>query len=500
MNEKLEQLKTLLAELTDMDRTLAVVGWDQQVYMPRGGAEDRGNINSTLSAKVHEMATSKELGDLLEALKPYAETLDPDSDDACMIKRTAYDYERASKVPTEHVAEFARVTTLGQSAWEEAKEKDDFSIFRPHLEKIVELRREYAGFFKPYDHVYDPLLQDFEPGLKTADVQDVFGKLRPEQIKIIKAIKDRPQVDDSFLKTSYDVKGQEEFGVEVAKAFGYDFNRGRQDVSVHPFTTSLGIDDVRITTHYYPEHVTTAMFSTMHESGHAMYEQGISPSLRRLPQATGASMAVHESQSRLWENLIGRSKAFWKRFYPRLQKIFPAQLANVSLEAFYKAVNKVEPSFVRTEADEATYNLHIMLRLELEIALMEDSLKVKDLPAAWNARMHEFLGITPPNDRRGVLQDVHWSGGMLGYFPTYALGNLVSAQIMEKMKSQLSDIDGLIEDGRFDVILGWLRENIYRHGAKFEPQELVQRVTGTKIRPEPYLAYLSKKYSDIYGF
>ncbi len=498
MKEKLDRLKVLLAEITDMQRALALLGWDQQVYMPRGGAEDRGNILSTLSAMGHDMATTEELGELLETLKPYAATLDPDSDDACIILRSARDYERNRKVPTSYVAEFAKVTTLGQSAWEEAKEKSDFALFRPHLEKTIELRREYSGFFAPYEHVYDPLLEDFEPGLKTKDVQEVFSKLRPEQIKLIQAIKEKPQVDDSFLKLTYDQKGQWDFGVEVVKAFGFDFNRGRQDVSVHPFTTSFGIDDVRITTHFLPERVTSAIFSTMHEGGHAMYEQGVAKSLRRTLLASGASMAVHESQSRMWENLIGRSKPLWKHFFPRLQEIFPAQLKNVSLVAFYRAINKVEPSLIRIEADEATYNLHIMLRMELEIALMEGSLQVKDLPLAWNARMQEFLGLTPPNDRKGVLQDVHWSGGMLGYFPTYALGNLISAQVWEKMNAQLPDVDAQIEQGNFAEILGWLRENIYRHGAKFEPQDIVQRVTGSKIRPEPYMNYLNHKYSEIY--
>ena len=268
---------------------------------------------------------------------------------------------------------------------------------------------------------------------------------------------------------------------------------------MHPFTTSFGIDDVRITTRFDPERAASALFSTMHEGGHAMYEQGIAKSLRRYPLANGASMAVHESQSRMWENLVGRSKSFWTFFYPKLVKRFPSQLANVTLEQFYRGINKVEPSLIRVEADEATYNLHIMLRMELEIAMLEGRLQAGDLPQAWNQKMSEYLGVTPPNDREGVLQDVHWSGGMMGYFPTYALGNLVSAQLWEKIHQDLPGLDDQIRQGKFDDLLGWLRVNVHQHGAKFQPQVLVKRVTGSTIRPEPYMRYLRTKYAEIYN-
>jgi len=372
-------------------------------------------------------------------------------------------------------------------------------VFQPHLEKVVELRREYASYFQPYDHVYDPLLDDFEPGLKTADVKAIFNTLRPRQVELIKAISAAKQVEDGFLKLEYADAAQWEFGKDVVTRMGYDFNRGRIDRVMHPFTTGFGIDDVRITTHIYPNMVTSALFSTIHEGGHALYEQGIDHKYRRTPLATGASMAVHESQSRMWENLVGRSLSFWKFFYPKLQAKFPTQLGNVSMEQFYKAVNKVSPSFIRTEADEATYNLHIMLRLELEIALMEGTLAVKDLPEAWNSRMKDYLGIVPPNDTKGVLQDVHWSGGMIGYFPTYALGNLISVQLWEVINRQIPDLDDQITQGKFEGLLGWLRENVHKTGAKYEPQELVQKVTGSKIDPHPYLRYLTTKYSAIYG-
>lgn len=499
MQEKLDRFKHLIAEVTDLGRAEALLGWDQQTYMPRGSGEDRGNILETVAGLSHRMFTSKEMGDLLNALQPYAETLDPESDDACLIKRTAHDYEKATKVPSEWVAEFARVTTIGQMAWEEAKAADNFEAFRPHLEKVVSLRQAYAGFFKPYEHIYDPLLDDFEPGMKTSEVQSIFNALRPQQVQLLKEIASKPVIDDSFLHIPYDEQGQWDFGVDVITRFGYDWNRGRQDKAVHPFTTGFGIDDVRITTRFDPERAASALFSTMHEAGHAMYEQGIAKTLRRYPLANGASMAVHESQSRMWENLVGRSREFWKFFYPKLVKTFPQQLASVSLEQFYRGINKVEPSLIRVEADEATYNLHIMLRLELEIALLEGSLQVGDLPQVWNRKMGEYLGVVPASDRDGVLQDVHWSGGMMGYFPTYALGNLVSAQLWEKIHADIPKLDEQISQGKFDDLLGWLRSNIHQHGAKFEPQVLVKRVTGTTIRPEPYMNYLRGKYSEIYN-
>ena len=499
MQEKLEQFKHRMMEITDLGRAEALLGWDQQTYMPRGGAEDRGNVLETVAGLSHRMFTSADMGEMLAELVPYAENLDPDSDDACLIKRTAHDYEKMTRVPGEWVAEFARITTLAQVAWEEAKTENRFEIFQPHLEKVVELRRAYADFFKPYDHIYDALLDDFEPGMKTSEVQAIFDALRPQQVQLLKEIAAQPVVDDAFLHIPYDEQGQWDFGVDVITRFGFDWNRGRQDKSMHPFTTSFGIDDVRITTRFDPERAASALFSTMHEGGHAMYEQGIAKSLRRYPLANGASMAVHESQSRMWENLVGRSKSFWTFFYPNLVKRFPSQLANVTLEQFYRGINKVEPSLIRVEADEATYNLHIMLRMELEIAMLEGRLQAGDLPQAWNQKMSEYLGVTPPNDREGVLQDVHWSGGMMGYFPTYALGNLVSAQLWEKIHQDLPGLDDQIRQGKFDDLLGWLRVNVHQHGAKFQPQVLVKRVTGSTIRPEPYMRYLRTKYAEIYN-
>ena len=499
MEEKFKQLKILLAEISDLVAASALMGWDQQVNMAPGSAEDRGAQISTLESIIHIKATSQELGNIITELEGEVQKLDMDSDNARLVKVARRDYDKRVKVPTEYVAEMARVSSVAQTVWEKAKKESNFALFQPHLEKLVGLRRQYAEFFAPYTHIYDPLLDDFEPGLKTADVKSIFDGLRPKQVALIQAISQKPQVDSSFLKLNYPEKGQLDFGREVITSFGYDWDHGRQDKSVHPFTTGFGLNDVRITTRVNEDYLNPALFGTMHECGHALYEQGIDKKYNRTSLANGASMAVHESQSRMWENLVGRSLAFWKHFYPRLQKFFPSQLGSIDLDTFYKGVNIVEPSMIRVEADEATYNLHIMLRLELEIALMEGGLSVADLPAAWNTKFNEYLGITPRNEAEGVLQDVHWSSGSFGYFPTYALGNLVASQLWESMHKELPDVEQQIERGEFQGLLDWLCKNVHQYGAKYEPQELVQKVTGSKITPEPYIRYLEDKFGSIYG-
>lgn len=498
MQEKLKQLKSFLAEISDLNSAAALLGWDQQTYMPPGGVFARGNQIGTLSSLAHSKFISQEVGVLLEDLKPYAESLDPDSDDFCLIEVTSRDYDKQKKVPSDFVAEFSRVTVVAHSAWEKARKNDDFSHFQPHLEKIVEMRRQYADFFAPYEHVYDPLLDDFEPGMKTTEVQEIFSELRPKQVELIKAIGEKPEVDDSFLHQPFEDQKQWDFGEQAITKYGYDWDRGRQDKAAHPFTTNFGVGDVRITTRVDPNFLNTALFGTLHEAGHAIYEQGISPDLERTPLGGGASLAIHESQSRMYENLLGRSYDFWVYFYPKLQEIFSTQLGNVDLDTFYKGINKVAPSLIRVEADEATYNLHVMLRLELEIALMESKLMVADLPAAWNERMDDYLGVVPSNDAEGVLQDVHWSSGILGYFPTYSLGNLVSNQLWEKINLDIPGLSSQIQGGDFSELLAWLHENVHRHGSKFKPQDLVTRIVGSRIAPEPYLKYLNEKFGSIY--
>jgi len=500
LNTKLVELKEILAEIDDLQNAAGLLGWDQQTYMPPGGAESRGYQLGTLQKLAHVKFTSNEIGKLLDQLEPVARGLPPDSDDARLIKVTHRDYQKKIKIPPEMVVELARVTTQAFQVWQEARAENNFSMFLPYLEKIVDLRRRYAELFAPYEHIYDPLLDDFEPGLKTSEVKVMFNTLRPQQVALIRAISERPQVDFSFLNQPFEEQKQWNFGVAIITNFGYNWEHGRLDKTTHPFTISFGIDDVRITTRINPNYFSTGILGTMHETGHALYEMGIDPTFSRTPLARGASLALHESQSRMWENLVGRSMPFWIYYYPRLKEVFPDQLKGIELEEFYKGINKVEPSFVRVEADEATYNLHIMLRLELEIELIEGKIEVKDLPEIWNARMEDYLGVTPPNDTLGALQDVHWSEGMIGYFSTYALGNLISTQLWERINIDLPDLLTQISQGKFSSLLNWLRENIYRHGAKFEPQELVQRVTGSKIDSAPYMRYLQKKYSDIYGF
>jgi carboxypeptidase Taq len=498
MEEKLNQLKEILAEVADLQFAAAVLEWDQKTYMPPKGNQDRGYQMATLERLAHTSFTSDQVGRLLGDLQPLATQLPYDSDDACLIKVTAREFMKNSKVSPEWVTAYAQESSIAYSAWTEARAKNDFASFLPHLEKIVDLRRAYADFFAPYDHVYDPLLDDYETGMKTKDVIEIFNTLRPQQVALLKKIATCAQVEDEFLHQVFDEKEQWNFGVEVITKFGYDWRRGRQDFSPHPFTTHFGPDDVRITTHILPDFLNPGLFGTMHESGHALYEQGVDPTLRRSPLSRASSLGIHESQSRLWENLVGRSLPFWKFFYPRLQQTFTSQLGNVDLMTFYKGINKVQPSLIRVDADEATYNLHIMLRLDLEIALMDGTLQAKDLPEAWNARMQEYLGLTPPNYSSGVLQDVHWSGGKIGYFMTYALGNLISVQIWERVMKDIPDLTQQIEQGEFTALLNWLREKIHRYGAKFEPQELIERVTGSKITPAPYVRYLEHKFGEIY--
>ena len=499
MQEQFGKLKELVAEVADINHSIALLGWDQQVFMPPGGAEERGHMMGTLGKIAHEKFTSDEMGTLLADLKGHLPEFDRDSETYRIISVTARDYEKSTCVPSEFIAEQAQVVSMAQQAWMEARAKSDFSIFRPHLEKVVELSRRYVTFFLPAAHPYDILLDNFEPGMKTAEVKAIFEGLRPQQVELIRAISQRPQVEDAFMHLAYDEKTMWDFSVEVATAYGYDWKRGRQDPTTHPFCQNFGPDDVRITSRWVPELPFALLFGTMHETGHALYEQGVSHTWSRTALESGASLGIHESQSRMWENLVGRSRAFWEHFYPRLQERFKTQLGNVSLDQFYRGINKVQPSYVRVEADEATYNLHIMLRLELEIAMLEGSVAVKDLPEIWNAKMQDYLGVVPPNDAKGVLQDIHWSGGMLGYFSTYALGNLISVQLWEKFKSVNPELDNQLCKGDFSSLLSWLRGELHQYGRKYEPQELVERVTGSRIDPTPYVGYLKNKYSEIYG-
>ncbi|MBN8582665.1 MAG: carboxypeptidase M32 [Anaerolineae bacterium] len=497
MSEKLVQLKEILGEVSDLGSAGSILSWDQQVNMPPAGAEARGQQLATLGKIAQEKFTSDEVGSLLEDLKK--EYTDPETDEGALIRVTARTYDKAKSVPAEFIAEQAIAATKGVEAWVEAKSKSDFSIFRPYLEKNVELVKKYVSFFPPADHPYDTLLDDYEPGMKTAEVREIFGNLRPKQVALIKAISEAKQVKSEFLEKSYNEKKVWDFGETIITKFGYDFNRGRQDKAPHPFETTFNVNDVRITNRFEKNAPLATLFSAMHECGHALYELGSNPAYERTPLSGGTSLAVHESQSRMWENLVGRSFPFWEHFYPVLKKTFPSQLDGVSLKNFYKAINKVEPSFIRVNADEATYNLHIMLRLEIEIGLVDGSIEVKDLPEIWNAKMRDYLGITPPNDAQGVLQDIHWSYGSIGYFSTYALGNIVSAQLWEKINKEIKDLDEQIRKGQFGELREWLRAKIHVHSHKYDPQDIVKKVTGNTIDSAAYVRYLTKKYSEVYG-
>lgn len=498
VSPNMQKLLELGAEIADLSGIMALLGWDQQVMMPPGGAEERGMQSAVLGRIMHEKFTSDEVGDLIANLEEEVGDLSAETDEARAVKFAKREFEKRARVPLPLLMETIVTASRAHEMWVKAKAGSDFSIFQPLLEKTVDLRKQYAELFQPYDHIYDALLDDFEPGMKTADVKEIFDALRPRQVELIKEISQKEAPDDSFLRQPYKREYQEMFGKEVITRFGYDWNRGRLDVAPHPFTTSFGLGDVRITTRYLKNDGGSALFSTMHESGHAMYGQGVADKYKRHILGGSASLAIHESQSRLWENIIGRSKEFWSFFYPSFKMLFPEYLGNINLRDFYRGINKIQPSLIRVEADEATYNLHVMLRLEIEIGLMEGTMTVADLPEIWNQKMTEYLGITPSNDAEGVLQDVHWSGGMIGYFPTYALGNLASVQLWDKLLEQNPNVPAEVAQGKFDTILNWMREHVHQYGSKYEPQEIMIKATGSKITPEPYMKYLKEKYTDIY--
>ncbi len=496
---KLQTLKTHLNEVHDLEMAGDLLEWDQLTYMPPGGGEARAEHMATLKRLAHEKFTSDEIGRLLEELAADQTVGDYESDDASLVRVASRKYNRKRKLPTALVAEIARHQSIAQEIWVKARAENNFALFQPALEKMFDLKRQEAEALAPFDSVYDPLLDEYEPGMKTAQVKAVFDGLRAEIVPLVKAVGTKAEaVSNAALRQPFDVDRQREFGTRLVKQFGFDFERGRLDVAAHPFCTNFSPGDVRLTTRYDPNFLSTSLFGAMHESGHGMYEQGVSPALQRTLLCAGASLGIHESQSRLWENLVGRSRGLWKYFYPQLQAVFP-QLAATDLEMFYRAINKVSSSLIRVEADELTYSLHIMLRFEIEQEVLTGQVRVADLPAVWNAKMDDYLGVTPPNDRLGVLQDTHWAAGLIGYFPTYALGTIVSVQLFNKAIAAVPDIPAQIERGEFAGLLGWLQQNIYRHGKKFMPTELVQRTTGGPLDSGPYVNYLKKKYGEIYG-
>ncbi len=494
------ELLEILGTVADLHAASAVLHWDQETQMPPGGATDRALALSTLARLGHETFVQPRVGELLARLEGRTADLPYDSFEASLVRVTRRHYQRAIKIPARLAAELAEAASLATDAWTRAKAANDFGAFAPHLERNVRLVREVADCIGYAQHRYDALLDEYEPGMTLDDIRPLFARLKDRLVPLVRAIARRAEaVDDAVLHQGYDEAGQWRLTVEVLRAIGYDFQRGRQDRSAHPFTTSFGPGDVRVTTRIDPNDFSSALYSSIHEGGHALYEQGIPEALRRTPLFDGASLGIHESQSRLWENVVGRSRAFWRFLLPKAQAIFPEQLGRADAETLYRAVNRSQPSEIRTEADEVTYNLHIFLRLELEDDLLEGRLSVADLPDAWNAKMEAYLGLRPRDDAHGVLQDIHWSHASIGYFPTYTLGNILSVQFYEQACRERPEIPDAIEHGDFAPLLSWLRERIHVHGAKLTPQELVQRVTGGPIRIEPYVAYLERKYGELYG-
>jgi carboxypeptidase Taq len=496
----LAELKGRLLEIGDLAGASAILSWDQSTYMPTGGAAARGRQGALLSRLMHERRTDAGLGRLLEQLTPYAESLPPDSDDAALIRVTARDFSKAIRVPTEFVERLSAHSSAAYDAWTRARQGNDFASMRPLLERTLDLSCEYAQFFAPYQHVLDPFIDDADEGMTCASVRALFAQLRAELVPLVRAICERPAADDSCLHGAFAEAPQLDFGLALATAYGYDLTRGRLDRTPHPFCTRLSGGDVRITTRVYPDDVTQALFSTLHEAGHGMYEQGVAPELDCTPLGSGTSAGVHESQSRLWENVVGRSRGLWQHYYPKLQQTFPDRLGHVPIETFYRAINKVERSLIRTEADEVTYNLHIILRFDLEVEMLERRLAVKDLPEAWRARYQSDLGISPPDDRDGCLQDVHWFGGRVGgAFHSYTIGNVLSAQFHAAALRAHPEIPGEIAAGRFATLKDWLGQNLYRHGRKYQADEIVRRATGEPMTIRPYMDYLNRKYGELYG-
>lgn len=499
MGQKYETLLEKLATVQDLRNANAVLSWDQETAMPEGGAEARARQMATLSRLGHEYFVDESIGALLDGASAEYQSASFESDEASMLRVVQADYEEATRIPPAFVAEFTRMTSLAHHTWAKARAAQDFSMFVEDLKRIMDMARQMADYIGYEEHPYDALLGQYERGMTTAQVTRIFDAHRPRLVDLIRRISEAPQVDDSPVRQHFPINEQREFALNVIKQYGFDFHRGIQAISVHPFCTSFSVNDVRITTRFEENFLNPALFGMMHEAGHAMYEQGVAQHLDGTFLGSGTSLGVHESQSRMWENLIGRSRGFWTWAYPQLQSIFPDQLGAVSLDAFYKAINKVERSFIRVEADEATYNLHIILRFEIEQGLLTGDIPVEQVRDAWNDKFQEFFGITPPNDALGVLQDVHWSAGLVGYFSTYALGNLLSVQYYNRAIADNSDIPTQITQGRFDTLRTWLNDNIHVHGRKFNGDELTRRVTGEGIQSDDYMAYLEAKYTDIYG-
>jgi carboxypeptidase Taq len=488
----LAELEERLAEIKDLARIEELLGWDLEVWMPDAGQSARATQLATLAGILHQRRSDDRIGELVEELGAYAESLPHDHDHACLVRVARRDWELARRVPMALAAELGGATADAYVAWVRARERSDFDAFRPSLERMLELSLRWAECVSPGGDPYDALLDKWEPGMRADEVQRIFDVLQPELRSLVEEF--ATDEEDEFMQGPFPVTVQEELSRELVERFGGTWDAFRLDRAVHPFMTAFGRTDIRLTSRY-AEGDLSSLFTAMHECGHGLVEIGVSPSLERTTLCEGASTAIHESQSRLWENVVGRSLPFWRWFYPRVQQAFPAVLGDVSLERFHRAVNRVRRTFVRAEADETTYGLHVILRFELEQELVAGRLAVADLPDAWNTRFAELVGLEVPDDRVGVLQDVHWSGGDFGYFPTYLLGTVLSVQIWEALRGAIPDVDEQSERGDFSQTHDWLRENLYALGRKLTPAETIERVVGGPIEPTPYLRYLREKHA-----
>src|SRR5438309_2174287 len=499
MADAMKRLRAILAEVTDIQRAGAVLDWDQETYMPPGGIQNRADQASTLSEVAHRRFTSDEVGLLIEEAETAVSNEPFDSDDASIVRVTRRDYELDRKLPPELVAEIAHAGSAARPHWQRARKEAKFEIFAPYLQRAVELNQRMAEALGYEKRPYDALLNRTEPGLTTDQLEAIFEELRTAIVPLVAGLRGRAgAVDDSVLRPGLDTANHLKYALATGAKLGYDLGRGRQDISTHPFSIAFGPGDVRITTRVNRDFFNECLFGSIHEAGHGMYFQGIGRNIDRTPLWDGASPGVHESQSRLWENLVGRSLPFWHHFFPSLRETFPEPLRGVEAEAFYHAVNKSYPSFIRVEADEVTYNLHVLLRFELENDMLEGKLKVNDVPEAWNELFKSYFGLDVPNDREGALQDIHWSFIGFAEFPGYTLGNIIGAQFMEKIRAEMPNLDSQIGQGEFGPLLHWLQENVYQHGRKFTPNELVERVTGQPISPKPWIAYVRKKFGALY--
>jgi carboxypeptidase Taq len=498
-----DALRHRMAELSDLGHLGALAQWDQQTKMPPLGAPARAESLATLQRFSHELFVAEETGRLLEASAAELDGADPDSDDACLVRLVRRRWDKARRVPTELAAELAKAASLGQEAWVAAREASNFSAFAPYLEHNLELTRRYVECHlgrDGYERPYDVLLDDYEPEMKSSMVADLFAELRSELVPLIARLAEASDnVDDRPLHAEVAVERQRALVTETIGLMGFAADGWRMDDTVHPFATRIGRGDVRITTRWDPSYFPMSLYGAMHECGHGLYEAGVAPELARTPLGSGESLGVHESQSRLWENMVGRGRPFCGVLAPMVARHLGGSLAAMDADGLYRAVNRVKPSFIRVEADEATYGLHIILRFELEQQLIEGTLSVADLPEAWNARVKEFLGLTVTDDAEGVLQDVHWSAGLIGYFPTYALGNLIAGQLWERAHQDMPDLDERLAAGQLAPLREWLGDRVHRHGSKFRTTELLQRAVGAPISVDPFVKYLKAKLSDVYG-